>query len=105
MPEATAAAIPGVHAYKSYYFTQIAKTFTAETYPKAPTIDETFKGAHTLELRGGLVVQLKTLQHAGVASTQTVAYVPAARALFVGDLVHHKAHAWLEGGIVEGVGG
>lgn len=100
--EATAAAIPDVHAYKSYYFTQIAKTFTAETYPKAPTIDETFKGSLTLELGGGLTVQLKELAHAGVSSTQTVAYVPDAQAIFVGDLVHHKAHAWLEGGIVGG---
>jgi glyoxylase-like metal-dependent hydrolase (beta-lactamase superfamily II) len=95
---ATAAAIPGVHAYKKAYFVNVAKTFTDATYPAQATVDVTFE--HDLALPGG--IQLHVLNHAGVATTQTVAYVPGARALVVGDLVHHQAHAWLEGGIVKG---
>lgn len=100
--EATAKAIPGVHAYKKYYFVEIAGMFTDATYPPEATIDRTFTGAMTLELAGGGRVELKELSNAGVSSTQTVAWVDELDALFVGDLVHHKAHAWLEGGIVEG---
>jgi hypothetical protein len=33
-----------------------------------------------------------------------VAYLPRRQGLIVGDLVHHKAHAWLEGGIRDGKG-
>lgn len=94
---ATAAAMPGVHAYKKAYFVDVAKMFTNETYPALPKVDRVFHG--NLTLAG---VQLHELAHAGVSSTQTVAYLPAAHALVVGDLVHHDAHAWLEGGIVAG---
>lgn len=97
--EATAAAIPAVHAYKKHYFVNIAKAFTEATYPAEATVDRTFRDR--LSLAGG-AVQLRVLKHAGVASTQTVAYVPGAKALLVGDLVHHQAHAWLEGGLVNG---
>ena len=31
-----------------------------------------------------------------------MAFIPELNALIVGDLVHHKLHAWLEGGIVDG---
>lgn len=102
---ATAAALPGVHAYKKYYFVEIAKQFTAATYPAQATIDETFTGALELELEGQATISLRELAHAGVSSTQTVAYLPGAAgggALVVGDLVHHGAHSWLEGGIVDG---
>ena len=47
-------------------------------------------------------VELKVLENSAVSSTQTVAYIPEQRALIVGDLVHSKTHAWLEGGIVNG---
>ena len=100
--EATAAAIPGVHAYKKGYFVNVAQTFTEETYPAEATVDITFSGRFALPLEGGAVIELVELQHAGVSSTQTVARVPAADALVVGDLIHHEAHAWLEGGIVDG---
>jgi hypothetical protein len=75
--------------------------FTDETYPALATVDETFSGTHTLEL-GGQTVELFELSEPGVSSTQTVAAIPELNALIVGDLVHHKLHAWLEGGIVEG---
>jgi glyoxylase-like metal-dependent hydrolase (beta-lactamase superfamily II) len=100
--DATAAAIPGVHAYKKYYFVQLAKMFTDATYPPEAKPDVTFQGQHRLALEGGAEVTLKTLTHPGASSTQTVAYIPALGALVVGDLIHHRAHAWLEGGIVDG---
>ncbi|WP_394836659.1 MBL fold metallo-hydrolase [Pendulispora rubella] len=100
--KATAAAIPGVHAYKKHYFVEIAKMFTAETYPAQATIDETFEGDFSLPLNGEGRVELHELKHPGVSSTQTVAFLPGIGALVVGDLVHVGAHAWLEGGIVQG---
>jgi glyoxylase-like metal-dependent hydrolase (beta-lactamase superfamily II) len=100
--ESTAARIPGVHAYKKSYFVTMAKMFTDETYPPLATVDVTFKGDFDLPLEGKTKVSLHELAHRGVSSTQTVAYVPALRALVVGDLVHYKAHAWLEGGLEGG---
>lgn len=97
----TADAIPGTHVYKKAYFVG-AKMFTAETYPPLPVIDETFEGSRVLPLHGALSVELRELENTGVSSTQTVAYVRELSALVVGDLVHHEAHAWLEGGIVNG---
>lgn len=99
--KATAAAIPGVHAYKKAYFVQVAKMFTEESYPAEATVDITFEGDLELPLDAGRVA-LHELSARGVSSTQTVAWVPAHEALVVGDLVHHGAHAWLEGGIVDG---
>lgn len=100
--EPTAAAIPTVHAYKKYYFVNVAKLFTEQTYPQEARIDVTFRGDYVLPLASGHTVRLHDLRSPGVTTTQTVAHVPAARAVFVGDLVHHQTHAWLEGGIVGG---
>jgi glyoxylase-like metal-dependent hydrolase (beta-lactamase superfamily II) len=100
--EATAGAIPGVHAYKKGYFVNVAHAFTDATYPAEAKIDVTFRGDYELPLEGTTKVRLHELKHAGVSSTQTVAFVPQLDALVVGDLVHHDAHAWLEGGIVDG---
>jgi glyoxylase-like metal-dependent hydrolase (beta-lactamase superfamily II) len=98
----TTRAIPGVHAYKKNYFVNVAKSFTEETYPAEARIDVTFEGDFELPLEGDVTVRLHELTHRGVSSTQTVAFVPQLNALVTGDLVHHKAHAWLEGGIVDG---
>lgn len=98
---ATAAAMAAVHAYKKAYFVG-AGMFTDQTYPKLPTIDVTFDKVLSLDLNAKASITLQVLQNSGVASTQTVAYAREANALFVGDLVHHKVHAWLEGGIVNG---
>jgi glyoxylase-like metal-dependent hydrolase (beta-lactamase superfamily II) len=100
--ESTAAAIPGVHAYKKAYFVGVAKMFTDATYPPQARIDLTFRGDLDLPLEGATKVRLHELTHGGVSTTQTVALVPQLKALIVGDLVHHGAHAWLEGGIVNG---
>jgi glyoxylase-like metal-dependent hydrolase (beta-lactamase superfamily II) len=99
---ATASAIPGTHAYKEYFFVQVAKMFKPGEYPQPVPVDQTFTGETSLVLRGGERIQLKELSHPGVSSTQTVAYLDSANTLIVGDLVHYKAHAWLEGGIVNG---
>lgn len=99
---ATAEAIPGVWAYKRAYFVDFAGVFTDETWPAEATVDRTFEGRLRLELDGG-AVELVELENAGVSSTQTVAWVEDHNALVVGDLVHHRAHAWLEGGIVDGM--
>jgi glyoxylase-like metal-dependent hydrolase (beta-lactamase superfamily II) len=98
---ATVAAMPGVHAYKQAFFVG-AGMFTDATYPKLGTVDVVFEGDATLDFGDGQTVELHELSRPGVSSTQTVAFVPEIGALFVGDLVHHKAHAWLEGGIVDG---
>ncbi len=100
--ESTAAAIPGVHAYKKYYFVELTKQFTEATYPKEARVDITFKGDYTLPLEGGAEVRLHELESSGISTTQTVAHIPSQKALIVGDLVHFKAHAWLEGGIEDG---
>lgn len=94
--EATAAALPEVYAYKKAFFVG-AGMFTDDTFPALPTIDATF--ADTLELAPEIT--LHRLDHAGVTTTQTVARV--GDDLIVGDLVAGRAHAWLEGGIVDGV--
>lgn len=99
---ATAAAIPGVHAYKENFFVNVAKMFKAGDYPQPVPVDETFSGEMDLVLRGGERIQLRELSQPGVSRTQTVAYIPAVKTLVVGDLVHYKAHAWLEGGIENG---
>src|SRR4051812_5074861 len=99
--QATTDAIPGVHEYKKAGFIGMGM-FTEETYPPQATIDESFSGTKTLELGDGKTVELSELSEPGVSSTQTVAFIPELNALIVGDLVHHKLHAWLEGGIING---
>ena len=98
----TVKAMPGVHSYKKYYFVNIAKMFTEETYPSLGTVDLTFEGKFDLVLKNQKKISLIELNKPGVSSSQTVASIASANALIVGDLVHHKAHAWLEGGIVSG---
>ncbi|MCX6119098.1 MAG: MBL fold metallo-hydrolase [Proteobacteria bacterium] len=100
--KATAEAWPSVHAYKKYFFVNIAKMFTGDTYPKLSEVDQRFESSLELKLKNGEVISLRELKGPGVSSNQTVAYISAINSLIVGDLVHHKAHAWLEGGIVNG---
>jgi glyoxylase-like metal-dependent hydrolase (beta-lactamase superfamily II) len=100
--KATARAMAGTHDYKKHFFVKISKMFTEDSYPKLGAIDLTFDGTFDLVLKNKEKVSLRELKGPGVSSTQTVVSVPAVNALIVGDLVHHKAHAWLEGGIVGG---
>jgi glyoxylase-like metal-dependent hydrolase (beta-lactamase superfamily II) len=98
---ATANSMQGVWQYKKNYFVNVAKTFTDTTYPALPSIDRTFNGHRTLTV-DGVRIDLTVLASPGIASTQTIATVPALKSVIVGDLVHHDAHAWLEGGIIDG---
>ena len=98
--EATAAAMPGVHAYKQAYF-EGAGAFEPGAYPALASVDTTFSGSLTLDLAGAGSVELLELFNAGVSSTQTVVRVNG-EDLIVGDLVATDTHAWLEGGIVDG---
>lgn len=100
--KATASAIPGVDAYKRYYWVKLAKAFTDETYPKVEPVKTTFQGTLKIKLKSGETLSLIELKNAGVSSTQTVVRVDKTGDLIVGDLVHDKNHAWLEGGIVDG---
>jgi glyoxylase-like metal-dependent hydrolase (beta-lactamase superfamily II) len=100
--KASADAMPGVHAYKKYFWTQIAKSFTEENYPKFEPVKTTFSGLTVIKLKSGETLSLIELKNAGVASTQTVVRIDRTGDLLVGDLVHYKAQAWLEGGIVAG---
>ncbi|HEX5497813.1 MAG TPA: MBL fold metallo-hydrolase, partial [Thermomicrobiales bacterium] len=95
---ATVEAMPGVQAYKKAFFVG-AGMFTDATYPALGAIDQSFAGTTTLDLGSGKTVRLWELGQPGVSSTQTVAFIPELNALIVGDLVHHRTHAWLEGGI------
>lgn len=99
--KATADAMPGVDAYKRYFWVKIAKAFTDETYPAFEAVKQTFSGKSTITLASGETITLFELKNPGVSATQTVARIDATGDLIVGDLVHHGAHAWLEGGIVE----
>lgn len=95
----TTQAMPGVHAYKKYYFTQVAKTFTDATYPAFEPVRTTFTGRIEIRLKSGETLSLIELKNPGVALAQTVVRIDRTGDLIVGDLVHHKAHLWLEGGI------
>lgn len=103
MSQLSAANMEAVHNYKKYYFVEMAKMFTNETYPSLPKADITFNESYSITLANGGKVQLTEIKKSGISINQTVAFISSANALVVGDLVHHKAHAWLEGPIVNGV--
>lgn len=99
---ATAAAIPDADAYKRYFWVNIAKAFTDETYPKVEPVQITFAGKHVIKLQSGETISLLELKNPGVSSNQVVVRIDKTGDLIVGDLVHTQNHAWLEGGIVNG---
>ncbi len=100
MSNASVQNIAAVHNYKKYYFVEIAKMFSNETYPALSLADSTFQENCALTLANGGKVVLKEINQSGVSTNLTVAHIPALKSLLVGDLVHHKAHAWLEGAII-----
>lgn len=102
MSEDSDSNLQGVHDYKKYYFTQIAESFTEENYPKMVRGDVTFKDDYTVDLANGGKINLTEFHQSGISNNQTVAFIENENALIVGDLVHHNAHAWLEGPIVDG---
>jgi glyoxylase-like metal-dependent hydrolase (beta-lactamase superfamily II) len=102
MSSKTAGSLQDVQNYKQYYFVKMAKMFTDETYPKLSKPDVVFNQKFDLTLSSGEILKLSELTHPGVSSNQTIAFISNLNSLIVGDLVHVKAHAWLEGGIVNG---
>ncbi|MFO7857786.1 MAG: MBL fold metallo-hydrolase [Ectothiorhodospiraceae bacterium] len=100
--EATAEAMPAVHEYKKRYWVEEAGAFEPGEYPDFESVQKTFTGEQTIELDSGETITLIELEHSAIASNQTVARIDATGDLIVGDMVHHKAHAWLEGGLVDG---
>ena len=100
--KATSDALLDVHNYKKYYFVNIAKKFTEKTYPRFEKINQTFEKEKRITLKSGETITLIELENPGISSTQTVVRIDATGDLLVGDLIHHKAHAWLEGGIIKG---
>lgn len=100
--QATVAAMPGVHAYKQYYWVALAKAFTADTYPKLELPTRTFNQELHLPLKNGDSLTLRTLASAGVSATQTVVRLNSTGDVMVGDLVANRTHAWLEGAVDSG---
>jgi glyoxylase-like metal-dependent hydrolase (beta-lactamase superfamily II) len=98
----TKAAMPGVHKYKKNFFVSVAAMFEESAYPVLGVPDQTFDKRLTLKLKGNKSVELYEFNRPGVSTNQTIAYLKDVNQLVVGDLIHHKAHAWLEGGIVAG---
>lgn len=92
-----------VHNYKKYYFVEMSKMFTNETYPKLPSTDIVFNDSYEIKLANGGIVKLNELKKNAISTNQTVGYIKTANALVVGDLVHNNVHAWLEGPIKKGV--
>jgi glyoxylase-like metal-dependent hydrolase (beta-lactamase superfamily II) len=99
--EKTAADMPGVDKYKRFVMIELAKMFTADTYPKFEPVKTTYHDKTVIKLKSGETISLFELP-AGVSSDQTVVRIDATGDLVVGDLVHSNTHAWLEGGIVDG---
>lgn len=94
--------LKGVHEYKKHFFVFMTKMFTEEAYPSLPSIDIVFDQVYELRLRSGEIIQLRELGEPAVSTNQTIAFIPSVQAVMVGDLLHYQAHAWLEGGIVNG---
>lgn len=97
-----AEAMPAVHLYKKSFWTETMKAFAPAEYPAFENVQQRFDGQRVLKLASGETITLFALRHAGVAAQQVVVRIDATGDLIVGDLVHHHAHAWLEGGLVDG---
>lgn len=98
---AAAAAIPGVDRYKRNFWVK-AKAFTNDSYPKVEAVKTTFTGQRKITLKSGETITLIELKQPGISSNQIVVRIDKTGDLVVGDLVHTRTHAWLEGGIVDG---
>jgi glyoxylase-like metal-dependent hydrolase (beta-lactamase superfamily II) len=99
---AVARAMPLVHAYKENFWVNGAKAFQPGTYPAFDNVRTTFDKSTSIALKSGETITLFELANPGVATHQVVVRIDASGDLVVGDLVHHKAHLWLEGGLVDG---
>ena len=99
---AVASDMPLVHVYKENFWVNGAKAFKPGTYPGFEPVRTTFSKKMTIALKSGETITLYELKHSGVANKQVVVRIDQTGDLIVGDLVHTKAHLWLEGGLVDG---
>lgn len=99
---AVAKDMPAVHAYKEDFWVNRAKAFKPGTYPNFENVKTTFDKSKTIKLKSGETITLFELTNPGVARHQVVVRIDRTGDLIVGDLVHTKAHLWLEGGLVDG---
>lgn len=100
--EGVARAMPVVHAYKENFWVNTAKAFKPGTYPSFENVKTTFNKRSTIRLKSGETLTLFELENPGVATRQVVVRIDDTGDLIVGDLVHTRAHLWLEGGLVQG---
>lgn len=100
--EKTAQSMAGTDSYKRYFWVNMAKAFTEATYPRIEPVKTTYSGSRRIDLQSGETITLFELSQPGISSNQTVVRFDATGDLAVGDLVHTRNHAWLEGGIVHG---
>lgn len=100
--EKTAAAMPAVDRYKRHFFVDVAKMFAPGDYPVLERVRATYRGREVIRLKSGETITLVELPFPGVSSDQTVVRIDRTGDLVVGDLVHGRTHAWLEGGLVDG---
>lgn len=94
--------MPVVHAYKENFWVNVAKAFKPGTYPSFEKVTKTFDKKTTIPLKSGETISLFELQNPGVTNKQVVVRIDQTGDLVVGDLVHTKAHLWLEGGLNQG---
>lgn len=99
---AVAGDMPAVHAYKENFWVNHAKAFKPGTYPRFENVKTTFDTSKTIKLKSGETITLFALDNPGVAAHQVVVRIDQSGDLIVGDLVHTKAHLWLEGGLIDG---
>lgn len=99
---AVASEMPLVHAYKEHFWTRAAKAFKPGTYPTFENARTVFSKSSTIALKSGETLTLFELDNPGVANHQVVVRIDETGDLIVGDLVHTKAHLWLEGGLRQG---
>lgn len=99
---AVAADLPLVHAYKEHFWTHEAQAFKPGTYPAFENVRTVFSKSSTITLKSGETLTLFELDNPGVANHQVVVRIDETGDLIVGDLVHTKAHLWLEGGLLQG---
>ncbi len=100
--EDVAESMPIVHSYKENFWVNTMKAFAKGEYPVFENVQNTFEGKYVIKLKSGETLTLFQLKNPGISSSQVVVRVDKTGDLIVGDLVHHNAHAWLEGGLVDG---
>jgi hypothetical protein len=64
--------MPGADAYKRYFWINIAKAFTEETYPKLEAVKTTYSGKQVITLKSAETISLFELTQPGISSNQTV---------------------------------